>query len=91
MLDTTWICRPLHNGLADIGFFPLGYYDYYTLMGPADGNSFNEGFGCYWVEDKGVAFKFATRDIASSLSYSCLLVESAEPVYAYAIRPVMDL
>lgn len=94
-LDPTWICRPLHNGLASLDFMPthLPYYIYgpdeYTLMGPADEGNFNPGFGCYWVEEKDTAFKFATRDIASSLAYSCLMVESAEPVRGYAIRPVM--
>lgn len=87
-----YICRPHHFGLADFGVWPLtvGYQDFlYGVVGPADKGNFNRGFGGYWVEDKGYAFKFATRDIASSLSYSCLLVENAEPVFGYAIRPVM--
>ena len=89
----TYICRPHHFGLADFGSWPLsvGYQTVeYGIMGPADAGNFNDGFGGYWVAEKGYAFKFATRDIASSLSYSCLLVESAEPVSAYAIRPVRD-
>lgn len=89
----TYICRPHHFGLADFGSWPLsvGYQTVeYGIMGSADAGNFNEGFGGYWVAEKGYAFKFATRDIASSLSYSCLLVESAEPVSAYAIRPVRD-
>lgn len=91
--QSIYICRPHHFGLADFGVWPLtvGYQNYYYgVVGSADAGDFNPGFGGYWIEEKGVAFKFATRDIASSLAYSCLLVENAEPVSGYAIRPVMD-
>lgn len=88
---SVYICRPYHFGLADFGAWPLtvGYYDYYYGVVGTQDNNFNSAFGGYWVEEKNVAFKFATRDIATKLAYSCLLVESAEPVMGYAIRPVM--
>lgn len=90
---TTYICRPYHFGVPTINFMPACGYPHvpnYTRIDPADEGNFNRAIGAYWVEEKGYAFKFTTRDIANDLSYAILKVESAEPVMGYAIRPVMD-
>lgn len=90
----TWVVRPFHRGTvkADCGMFPLTVGPYtvnYWVVGPEDTVNANSSFGGYWVSEKGYAFKFVAKDKMPTSKYSCLLVESAEPVSGYAIRPVM--
>lgn len=96
LLETdTWVVRPFHRGTlkADCGMFPLTVGPYtvnYWVVGPEDTVNANSSFGGYWVSEKGYAFKFVAKDKMSASTYSCLLVEPAEPVSGYAIRPVME-
>lgn len=83
-LDEQDMAYPYHPGVPDAGVF--GYLNVQIGVGGNVGN----GFGCYWMEDKGYAFKFTASEITGA-STSYLKLDSADPVSAYAIRPVMDL
>ena len=86
------VVRPFHRGepMRDIGLLTVGYYnERYFVVDPEDYKRANAALGGYWIDEKGWAFKFVAKE-KSVDTQSCLLVEEAEPVSAYAIRPVMD-
>lgn len=99
-LNNLYIMRPYHRGFLDIGFIAQAYGPsnnaIWTLIGP--GNNAGAPFGGYWIDEKDYAFKFEAKEISHGTNTSnktltvtsCLFVGSAEPVMAYAIRPVMD-